>query len=139
MQQPARDSSARGAARSSAVHPAVLLDEPIIPIAGYSGVLLNETTRLSLQMLAESDGQLPHAVHKRRVCGERFVSAPTFDRLYRTLVEGALVARLPAEGDRRRRIDLLTPRARELLDVGRHIEAVERWATPRLRAPTTGA
>lgn len=110
-----------------------LLGEPVPPSGGYLGVLTDQTSRMSLELLAEH-GPLAHAAHMRRVCEMRYISVSTFERMYRCLVRGGLVASWAPEDDRRRRVDELTPLAPELLRIAREVEAVERWAPRSVRA-----
>lgn len=107
--------------------------EPVAPGGGYFGLLVDENARMSLTMLAE-DGAMDHAVHMARVCKSRYVSRSTFNRLHKELVQGGLVACLPAADNHSRRVDRLCPLAHELLQLPAEVAAVERWASG-LRKP----
>lgn len=108
--------------------------EPAAPTGGYIGLLLNDTARTSMTMLAEH-GALDHSVHMDRVCKSRYISESTFNRIHKQLVQCGLVACMPAARNRSCRVDHLRPLARELLQFPDEVAAVERWAPSGLRGP----
>lgn len=136
MPEPSRELVERRASNGSvrSAGPPRSPGDPVVPPGGYLRVMANATSRISLELLA-ARGPLAHALHMRLVCQRRYISASTFERMHRELVQGGLVVCLPHDRDRRLRVDDLTPHARSLLRIAREVEAVERWASRGVHDP----